>query len=227
MSISKFTKLVSTANKLEKKLAQEMAHFPLQIGDLARRLNQLSAGAFKSIKPTGAAVTVVSKIVAGEPVTEAEKQAAVADVMNYGTENANLGFSEVDLQDAINLINHAKTANKQLNKLTKKIASYEKQFTKLANGVFKKVKNENGEKVKVPAIYQVCGQCHGTGQTVNSSVELDEVRKLAASDYLKTICAEKCPSCKGKRVIKALDSSRATAEEKKLYEAHQSKKNSK
>ena len=139
------SKLATLANKLNKKLAQEveLAKVPLNIGDLLRRLNQISTGSFKSVKPTGHAYAVVNKLVSGQPVSEMEKKEAVADIMNYGAQNSDLGLSDSDLQTAIRLIETgvsyptASNAVANLNKMAKKLEDKKYEKCKACKGTGK------------------------------------------------------------------------------------------
>lgn len=130
------SKLAEMANKLQNKQAQEvnMVKVPLTMGDLLRRLNQISGGSFKSVHPTGHAWAVVNKLVSGQPVSDIERKEAVADIMNFGDKNAELGLTQSDLETAVRLIETgvnyptASTAVSDLVKMAKKLE--DKKFEK-------------------------------------------------------------------------------------------------
>jgi hypothetical protein len=233
------TKTASRSNildRLESKLgfektAQEMMKVQMDIGQLGSRLNQFATSGSFSTAASGVALDVVNRILAGMAITKEEKDSAIADLQHYSVNNdpSHLnGLKDDELKRAIELVSTAKTATASLQSAIVKIAKleskYERTFSKIAEGVFKKVVNANGEEVKVPAVFTVCPECEGRGKQVDTELNVTAAKEeLPVVEYLKLISAQKCDCCGGKRVVKVA-APNATDDEKKLVEEAKKKK---
>ncbi len=130
--------LLKIANKIEKKLnkvGQEMVNIPIDLATAKARMEQIDANGGFKMKPSGAALNLVTKLYNKQPIMEQDVQSGLADALNYGKENTEIGFEPNDLEHIHQLLNvqvpttasrvHSnliKAANKILiNKLSKKI----------------------------------------------------------------------------------------------------------
>lgn len=90
-------------------------------------------------------------------------------------------------------------------------------------------KMQLGDGQWVPARYEVCGRCRGTGTHTNPSIDgngitSDEMHELGddfREDYMNGVYDVQCYECKGERVVLILDEDRATPEQLKEYEDEQ------
>jgi len=88
------------------------------------------------------------------------------------------------------------------------------------------VTDDEGEELELPARYDVCDTCHGTGSHVNPSIDshglsrddFDEDPDFA-EDYFRGVYDVSCHECHGRRVVPVVDEYRATEAELALVES--------
>ena len=87
-----------------------------------------------------------------------------------------------------------------------------------------------GDEVEItmPCSFQVCNRCEGTGKIVNPEIEPHGITREdfdADPDFEEGYFSGRyditCPSCKGDRVLPAIDLDKATAEQKAHYKLYQ------
>lgn len=85
----------------------------------------------------------------------------------------------------------------------------------------------NDETIHLPAHYEVCGNCRGTGSTVNPSIDSNGISNSEFdedSDFREDYFAGKydvpCCECDGRRVVLTVSLSELTIEQKQAWESH-------
>jgi RecJ-like exonuclease len=84
------------------------------------------------------------------------------------------------------------------------------------------------EEVALPAKFEVCPRCEGTGSHVNPAIDgngltrddFDEDPDFAEA-YFAGDYDVRCEECKGRRVVTVFDPARATPEQRALWERHE------
>lgn len=79
--------------------------------------------------------------------------------------------------------------------------------------------------IEIPAKYEVCGRCEGSGSHTNPAVDghgitADEMYELGddfREDYLSGVYDVRCEECRGERVVLVVDEARATTEQLAIY----------
>jgi len=87
------------------------------------------------------------------------------------------------------------------------------------------VYGDEGEDIIVPACYEVCNRCNGTGKHTNPSIdghgitreEMDELGPEFEEDYFSGAYDVPCHECNGRRVVLVPDEQRATEEQMEAF----------
>jgi hypothetical protein len=85
--------------------------------------------------------------------------------------------------------------------------------------------HDDGEatEVELPTHYEVCGLCRGEGKHVNPAIDAGGLSGDRMDDpefmegYMSGVYDIACNSCKGKRVVQALDENACTPEQLEAY----------
>lgn len=90
------------------------------------------------------------------------------------------------------------------------------------------VKGETLE-VSLPAKFEVCGRCSGTGSHTNPSIdgngitasEMQEMGEDFREDYMRGVYDVQCSVCKGERVVSVVDRTRLSKAQKSQLRQHE------
>lgn len=87
------------------------------------------------------------------------------------------------------------------------------------------VEDEDGEEHQLPTVWAVCPTCNGEGKHVNPSIDCNgltaddfDADPDFADEYFAGRYDVTCYDCNGRRVVKEVDESALTPEQRKLYE---------
>lgn len=87
------------------------------------------------------------------------------------------------------------------------------------------VEDDNGEEHELPTVWAVCPTCNGEGKHTNPSIDCGGLTREDfdedpdfADEYKAGRYDVTCYGCKGRRVVKVVDESAMTPEQRKLYE---------
>lgn len=105
--------------------------------------------------------------------------------------------------------------------LQHKLAQCREEYSKIAKGPT--VKYAGGT---LPAVYHVCETCQGQGK-VATNERIPNVKFASTEEYLSYLAINKCSTCEGNRVVKAVDDSKCDEETLLAYASEKAEKDEK